>query len=391
MRRYAQFFISAFLTLALVLFAVPGWSQQVPASDAHTLDLLQKITLATATSGDEQNLRAVIRAELGNAVSLQETRNGDLVAKLPGQTAGPIILLSAHMDEVGFQVRSITPEGFLKVAPLGLWYAGSMLDHIVTVHTSLGPVTGVVGVRPPHLMTAQEKLQSPGVSDLYIDIGATSDAQAHKMGVQLGDRITPQSSFLQLGNSGRFVSKAWDDRVGCALLVQVARQLAHTSHPNTIYVAWTTSEEFGRANGTVEMSGLKPDFVIVVEVGLTADTPDATADRHQETLGAGPVLDLYDGSISTTPRIRSWFSEQAKFAGVPLQYTTIMQEGFGVNSQNNSFLFRAPSTALLVPLRYAHSPHGVIDIHDYLQTRTLLTHVLTALDESALRKMTGKE
>jgi endoglucanase len=324
-------------------------------------------------------------------VHLEETPKGDLVAKLPGTKPGPVILLSSHLDEVGFQVRAITPEGFLQVAPLGNWYAGSMADHLVTVRTSHGPITGVVGVRPPHLMSAEDKTKAPGVMEMYIDIGASSAAEARQWGVQLGDRIAPQSSFLELGNSGRYISKAWDNRVGCAILAQLARKLATTPHPNTIYIAWTTSEEFGRSNATVEMPELKPDFVIVVEVGITTDTPDRKTGEQQEALGGGPTLDLYDGSISTTPAIRDWFTAQAKASGIPLQYTTILQEGFGVGTENSSYLFRAPSTALLVPLRYAHSPRGVIDIRDYLHTRALLMQVLEHLNTAALRQMTGKE
>ncbi len=387
--------LSAEATLGLAISSTGMGAQQPAAADSHTLDLLQKITLAQATSGNEGDVRAIIRAEVGTSVSLQETSKGDLVATLPGTdkgpVKGPVILLSAHMDEVGFQVRSITPDGFLKVAALGNWYAGSMTDHMVTVHTAHGAITGLVGVRPPHLMSADDKSKSSSVSDLYIDIGASSAEEAQKWGVRLGDRITPQSSFLPLGNSGRLVSKAWDDRVGCALLVQIVRKLAAQPHPNTIYVAWTTSEEFGRSNATVEMPDLKPDFVIVVEVGITTDTPDAKIGEQQEKLGGGPVLDLYDGSLSTTPLIRDWFTAQAKAAAIPLQYTTIAQEGSGVGMENNSYLFRDPSTALLIPLRYAHSPHGVIDIHDYIQTRELLAHILGKLDASALRHMSEKE
>lgn len=378
-------------SLAVLMSTMTAWAQNPVVDHAQTLQLLKKIMLAQGTSGNEGDVRAIVREAIGDSVSLQETPRGDLVAKLPGTVDGPVILLSAHMDEVGFQVRAISQDGFLLVAPLGNWYAGSMADHLVTVRTSKGSLTGVVGVRPPHLMSPAEKTMAPGVTRMYIDIGASSAAEARKWGVQLGDRIVPQSSFLQLGKAGRYISKAWDDRVGCALLAQLTRLFASRTHPNTIYVAWTTGEEFGRSNATVEMPGLKPDFVIVVEVGITADTPDANAGEQQENLGGGPTLDLYDGSISTAPAVRDWFTAQAHAAGIPLQYTTIQQEGSGVGIENSSFLFRAPSTALLVPLRYAHSPRGVIDIHDYIGARELLTRVLGNLNASALRQMTGAE
>lgn len=377
--------------LAFLMSAATACAQQPEGDHVHTLELLKKITLAQGSSGNEGDIRAIVRATVGKGVALQETPKGDLVARLQGTEDGPVILLTAHMDEVGFQVRAITPDGFLLLAPLGNWYAESMADHLVTVRTSQGILTGVVGVRPPHLMSPADKTTAPGVKAMYIDIGASSAAQARKWGVQLGDRVVPQSGFLQLGKAGRYISKAWDDRVGCALLAQLTRQFATRPHPNTIYVAWTTGEEFGRSNATVEMPGLKPDFVIVMEVGITTDTPDAKAGEQQEKLGDGPALDLYDGSISTAPAVRDWFTAQAHAAGIPLQYTTIQQEGSGVGVENSSYLFRAPSTALLVPLRYAHSPRGVIDIHDYIQARELLAYVLGNLNHSALRQMTGAE
>ncbi|MFP5230933.1 MAG: M42 family metallopeptidase [Acidobacteriota bacterium] len=360
-------------------------------ADTETTSLLRSLTLAQGTSDDEGRIRSIIRAQLGPSIHVDETPAGDLVARFPGTAPGPVILLSSHMDEVGFQVRSITPDGFLTVAPLGNWYAGAMADHLVSLHTSHGTITGVVGIRPPHLMSAAEKSVAPGVTQMYIDIGASSASEARQWGVQPGDRITPQSDFFRLGSSSRYVSKAWDDRVGCAVLLQLARKLAATPHPNTIDIAWTTSEEFGRANATVEMPQLHPDFVLVVEVGITTDTPDVHASQQQEKLGLGPTLDLYDGSISTTPAIRDWVAAQATDARIPLQYTTILQEGAGVGPQNNSYLFRAPGTALLIPLRYAHSPHGVIDLRDVDNTRQLLLQLMRHLNASALRQMTGKD
>ncbi len=392
MRRSFGILIGSLCTILCMASGSAG-AQRASRTDtsAQTLDLLRSLTLAQATSGDEAHLRSIIRSQLGSGIHVQQTPAGDLVAKFPGTAPGPVILLSSHMDEVGFQVRAITSDGFLTVAPLGNWYAGSMADHLVTISTSRGNITGVVGVHPPHLMTEKEKSQAPDVAQMYIDIGAKSAAEARQRGIELGDRITPESSFLELGSTGRFTSKAWDDRVGCAILVQLAHALATTRHPNTVYLAWTTSEEFGRSNATIELPQLQPDFVMVVEVGITTDTPDVVARARQETLGGGPALDLYDGSISTTPSIRDWVTAQAKASGIPLQYTTIMQQGSGVGTQNSSYLFRAPSTALLVPLRYAHSPRGVIDIHDYVETRQLLLHLLENLNASALGQMIGKE
>lgn len=376
------------LAAALALACSSAPAQSAAAPRPVPVDFLRELTLAQATAGDEGGVRAILRRYIGGAAATAETAKGDLVVRLPGTAPHPIILVAAHMDEVGFQVSSITPEGFLRLAPLGIWYSGSILDHQVTVSTLAGRLPGVVGVDPPHLMSAAERVHAPAISDLYVDIGASSAAGAARMGVRPGDRVAPAGRFLRMGD--RLVSKAWDDRVGCALLADTVRSLSATAHPNTVVFAWTTGEETGRSNATVELPDLRPDFVLVVEVGLTRDTPGGAQPR-QETLGGGPVLDLYDGAIATPPAIRDWFVRQAEAAAIPLQQTTITFDGAGVANQNGSYLYRAPATALLVPLRYAHAPNGVIDGRDYQQTRDLLLHLLTRLDAAALDRMRGSD
>jgi putative aminopeptidase FrvX len=382
-------FAPSLVIIVLLVGRSAAHAQPSPRSATVPLDFLRALTLANGTAGDEEEVRAVLRDWLHGAASLSQTAKGDLVARLDGTSPEPLVLVTAHMDEVGFQVRAITSGGFLRLAPLGLWYGGSIVDHPVCVTTRKGRLRGVVGLKPPHLMSSAEKARAPGIPDLYVDIGASSAEEAIRWGVAPGDRVTPEGQFLSLSNPKRLLSKAWDDRAGCAIVAELVRALASTPHPNSVVAAWTSAEETGRSNATVKLPGLTPDFVIVVEVGLTRDTPDAEIQAHQETLGGGAVLDLYDGSIATPPAIRNWILDQAAAAAIPVQPTTILTEGAGVSHQNSSFLFRAPSTALLLPLRYAHAPLGMIDANDYQRTRDLLLRLLVSLDAATIRRLRG--
>ena len=239
------------------------------------------------------------------------------------------------------------------------------------------------------MVGAEERGRPISFSQLYVDVGAKDADAARQLGVQVGDRIVPEGTFRRMSDPNRMISKAWDDRVGCALIVETIEALLKQKHPNTIYAAWTTEEEMGRANATVDLPGIHPDLVIVVEVGITLDTPDATPGSTQEVLGGGPALDMYDGALVTTPTLRDWIDRQARQAGIPLQFTTLWQPTGGA-STSTSFLFTAPSTAILVPFRYAHTPNGVIDLNDYRRTRELLLRLLTFFDEDTWRGIIGQ-
>ena len=373
------------------LFPLRSASAADSADDVKTIEFLSRITSAMGTSGDEGDVREILRARVGKFAALSEDAKGALLARLQGSSAAPVVLLAAHMDEVGFQVSGITPDGFLKVAPLGLWYAPVMLNERVVVRTARGEIPGVFGVSPPHLLTPEAMQQPVRLADMFIDLGARSAERVRDLGVELGDRVAPEGTLTRLADRNLLVSKAWDDRVGCALIADVLERFSTEAHPNTLYGAWTTWEETGRANATVEMPELHPDFVIVVEVGITLDTPGTTPENVHERLGAGPTLDLYDGTLATTPRVRDWIAGEAHAAGIPLQFTTLWQGGPGVGIESPSLLFRAPSTAILVPLRYAHSPHGLIDYRDYVHTRDLLVRLLSSLDAAKLKKVTERE
>ena len=327
--------------------------------------------------------------KVGKVANLDEDSKGDLIVKLEGQSSRPVILVAAHMDEVGFQVSSITPRGFLEVVPLGMWYPPDIVNHVVSVRTSQGDIVGVFGARPPYAVTTEERTRPIQLSQLYVDVGATDADSARHMGIQVGDHIVPEGTFRRMSDPNRLMSKAWDDRVGCALIAETIERLSRKKHPSTIYAAWTAEEEIGRANATVDIPDLHPDLVIVVEVGITVDTPDAAAGSTQELLGAGPSLDLYDGALVTIPGLRDWMTREAWPSRDSLTIYDTVATYWRQQSVRELPIYRSEYRYLSAASIRAYA-NGIIDLRDYLHTRDLLLRLLSTLDEETWKGIIGK-
>ncbi|HXK59664.1 MAG TPA: peptidase M28 [Acidobacteriota bacterium] len=379
---------SAFSLVATALALAFNLHLAAQASQDETLDFLTRLTQANGTPGEEGSVVTILREKVQAFTELSRDSRGALIAKKRGTSDRPRILLAAHMDEVGFQVKSITSGGFLRVVPLGSWFPAVMLGQRVVVRTAQGDLPGVFGATPPHVLTSEQRQKAVQLEDMYVDIGAKDESHARKLGVEPGDHIVPEGAFTRMADPNMLLAKAWDDRVGCAVIAEVLERLQQTPHPNTVYGAWTPLEEVGRLNATVEMENLRPDLVIVVEVGITVDTPGVSSEMVQERIGHGPSLDLYDGVLITPPNLKRWVVAEAGAAGIPLQFTTL---GSGGGSAHGvSFLFRAPSIALLVPLRYAHTPNSLLDYRDYTKTKDLLFHLISTLDQEKWRRIVGE-
>ena len=188
-------------------------------------------------------------------------------------------MLAGHLDEVGFVVQHLSDDGFIWFAPVGGWFDQVLLAQRVIIKTRKGDVLGVFGVKPPHLIPAEERSKVVQKNTMYIDVGATSKEELLECGVQVGDPIIPQTSFEILSGGKTYLAKALDDRVGVALMVSVLQKLQKMNHPNTIYAAATVMEEFNLGGAKTSAAMIKPDVAIVLECGLAGDVPGGKARR----------------------------------------------------------------------------------------------------------------
>ena len=180
----------------------------------ETMELLRELTEAPGISGYEQEVREIIRRHLQAITAIEQDRLGSIVCRKEGEAKKPRIMLAGHMDEIGFIVKLITDEGFIKFSPLGGWWAHVMLAQRVVIKTRKGDVIGLIGSKPPHILKEEEQKKLQELKDMYVDVGATSGAEAKDLGICPGDPIVPICPFTVLGTGKTYLAKAFDDRVG---------------------------------------------------------------------------------------------------------------------------------------------------------------------------------
>jgi putative aminopeptidase FrvX len=288
-----------------------------------TLNLLKELTETSGVSGYETPIRTVVRKYLDGLGDITQDKIGSVICRKQGESEKPRIMLAGHMDEIGFMVKQLSPEGFIKFLPLGGWFDQVLLGQRVIIQTNKGGVVGVIGAKPPHLLPADEREKVVKRKDMYIDIGATSKEEVEASGVQLGDPIVPRADFVELAGGKTYLSKAFDDRVGTALVISALRDLQNKKHPNTVYGVATVMEEVGIRGATTSVRAVDPDVAIVLESDIAGDVPGIKPDESSIKLGQGPTVVLYDVRMIPNIRFRDLVYEVAKQAGVPLQFSAI--------------------------------------------------------------------
>ncbi len=352
-----------------------------------TARMLKELSEAHGVPGCEGPVRKVIRSYVEAYAVIEQDRLGSIVAKLAGRSDRPRVMLAGHMDEIGFMVKSITPEGFLRFVPLGGWFDQVLLAQRVVVKTASGDVPGVIGSKPPHLLSDEERKKLVEKKDMFIDVGATSFDQAtNEFGIRPGDPIVPATRFEVFRNEKVYMSKAWDDRVGCALFIDVLRNLSRMDHPNTVYGVGTVQEEVGLRGAETSADVVEPDVAFALEVGIANDVPGSDKEKVCQRMGCGPVVLLYDRSLIPNARLRDLVLDTAKACGIPCQ-TDVMEGGAADSGRIHLHGAGVPSIVIGVPSRYIHSHVSLIHRDDYDQTVKLLTEVVMKLDAERVEKL----
>jgi putative aminopeptidase FrvX len=352
-----------------------------------TLELLRELTEAPGISGYEQEVREIIRRHLQDITTIGQDRLGSIVCRKNGKTEKPRIMLAGHMDEIGFIVKLVTDEGFIKFSPLGGWWGHVMLAQRVMIKTQKGDVIGLIGSKPPHVLSEEErkKLQEP--KDMYIDVGATSSAEIKELGIRPGDPIVPICPFTVLGTGKAYLAKAFDDRAGCALFIEVIKSLGREKHPNTVYGVGTVQEEVGLRGARTSSWVVEPDVGLTMEVGVAGDVPDVKKDEAQGRLGNGPVIVIRDGSMVPNLRLRDLFVNTAEKMKIPYQFD--MLERGGTDSGAIHLHRRGvPNLVIAVPTRHIHSHAGILNRDDFDHAVKLVAAVIKRLDAKTVASLT---
>jgi len=368
--------------LGIYLFGLCGFAK---AQD-QTVQLLQLLSNAPGPPGFEEPVRKIMVERMTPlAEHLAYDGLGSVIAT-QGST-GPRVMIDAHMDELGAMVRRITPDGYLTMQMLGGWLDEALVDQRRIILGSKGPVRATSGLRDAHLVPSEDRGKLINTRDaIFLDVGAKNAEEAAQMGIRRGDPVIPDAPFEILNGSQNYLGKAWDDRVGCAIILEVMRRLAHAVHPNQLFYTATVQEEIGLRGAHTAAEVVKPDVGIALEAGVTRDVPGVKPDEAQEVLGGGPGILLFNISQLPNRKFVALARQTAREKSIPLQDELILiygDDGAEIQKSDGG----APTITLVIPTRYTHGHNGVINRTDYDRTVELLVALIQKLDATEVKHL----
>ncbi|MBC7320411.1 M42 family metallopeptidase [bacterium] len=317
-------------------------------------ELIRKLTNINSPSGRESRIREFILDELKNSIDGYEIdRLGNLIVWKNGKSDRKI-LLDAHMDEIGVVSSFIDEKGFIRIEAIGGISAYNLIGSRIIFPDS--GVEGVVGIEGETTQDVQKNLKELNFDKIFVDVGAKSREEAEKL-VPIGTFGVYSTEFIDLGK--RVVSKAMDDRIGCAVLIETIRR----SNPYCkLYGAFSVQEEMGLVGASVVAFNINPDFAVALDVTAWSDTPKGYK-RMSIELGKGPAIKIKDNASISDRNVVEKLRNVAEKNGIPYQIEILIFGGTDAAAIQRTSA-GIPSGTLSIPCRYVHSPHEMIDIDD---------------------------
>ncbi|ESP88971.1 M42 family metallopeptidase [Candidatus Halobonum tyrrellensis] len=344
-----------------------------PGSDSDfdfDFDLLCELTEASGVPGYEDQVREVVRRELEAATDRVRTdAMGNVVGTVEGDS-DYTVAVAAHMDEIGFMVKHVDDDGFLRLDALGGWDPRVLRAQRVRVHAADGDLTGVIGSVPPHTLSAEDREKDDSVERVFVDLG-TTDPEAVADRVSVGDLVTMEQSTVRMGDA--VTGKALDDRVCVLAMLETARRLDDPAV--TVQFCATTQEEVGLRGATALGGDVDPDLAVALDVTVASDVPDVDDDRQVTRLGEGTAIKLKDSSVITNPKVHRRMRAVAEDEGIAHQFEVLPAGGTDTAGFQNSH-GATPVGAISVPTRYLHTVTETANGDDVDATVDLLTAFL---------------
>lgn len=345
--------------------------------------MFKELTEAHGAPGFEKPVRNIMKKYLKQYTEeiIQDNLGGIFGIKY-GNKTGPKIMVAGHMDEVGFMVTRITDEGFIKFQPLGGWWSQVLLAQRISILTENGEVEGVIGSIPPHTLTDEMRAKPFDIKKMFIDIGASNKKNAEEIGIKPGQPIVPVTPFKVMSNPNRLMAKAWDNRYGCALAIDILESLKETELPNTLYTGANVQEEVGLRGAKTAADMINPDIFFALDAGPAGDMPGAPEDAMGK-LGAGVIIRIYDRSYVTHQGMREYLLDTVESLGIKYQY--FISQGGTDAGRVHLHGKGVPSIVVAIPSRYIHSHASIIDYEDYLAAKDTLVALIKKLDRNTYK------
>ena len=331
--------------------------------------MLKDLCDINSTSGDEKEIREFILNEIKDSCEYNVDSLGSIIAFKKGKKAPKNkVMICAHMDEVGFIITDITSDGYLKFGLVGGIDTKVIVNRVVTVNG----IDGVIGLKPVHLLSDDEKSKSPSLKSLFIDIGAKDREEAEKY-VSLGDYAYFKNDFYELGN-GMIKSKALDDRIGCMLMIELIK----SDLEYDTYFCFNVQEEVGLRGSACTSYSVQSDISVVLESTTAGDLCGVTGGDRVCVLGNGPVVSFMDGRTIYDKDLYNLAMSVAKDNGIKVQTKTAIAGGNDAGAIQTSGK-GSRVMAISLPCRYIHSASSVVKADDINETRKLLKKLLPRL------------
>ncbi|MCH8273410.1 MAG: M42 family metallopeptidase [Armatimonadetes bacterium] len=328
------------------------------------VDLLKRLTEAHGVPGQEDEVRAIVTRELEGTCDLSVDSMGNLhcvreAAVKPRRGNAKKLMIAAHMDEIGFVVKHIDDKGFLRIQTLGGWDPRQMFSQRVFVHTKAGPVNGLLTyqTKPKHMLSPEEASKPPQIDNFFVDLGL--DGRAAKRKVRLGDMVTMNRTFQQMGKL--MTCKCMDDRAGLYVMIEAVK--AARRHQVDVHAIATVQEEVGLRGATASGWSVQPDIAVALDVTLANDFPGISDQDQVTRLGEGAAIKLMDSSLICHPKLVEHFRSLAQKHKIKHQIEILPRGGTdagGVQRLHGGI----PSFTLSIPTRYIHTVNETVHSGD---------------------------
>lgn len=342
----------------------------------NQLKMFKKLTEARGIPGNEKDVRNLMKDYINEYVDeISTDKLGSLICKKIGNKNGPKIMISGHMDEIGFLVTNIDENGFITFQTLGGWNGKVMLSQRVTITTSNGnEYIGVISGKP-----SKEAKASIDKDNMFVDIGVDSKEEVEKLGIRQGDMITPYFEFAKMANPKYLLAKAWDNRVGCALCIDILKELKTQKHDNIVYAVGTVQEEVGCRGAKTASNVVNPDIGFSLDVSIANDTPGNDTRLGNGKLGNGPQIHIFDGGLVGHVGLKNYLVDLAEELDIPYQINALPFGGTDA-SQMHVAHDGAPCISIGIPTRYIHSHASIIHKDDYDNAVKLISAFIKKLN-----------
>lgn len=347
--------------------------------NAETLEMFKTLTELPGAPGNEHQVRRYMKEQLEKySDEIIQDRLGGVFGVRKGK--GPKVMVAGHMDEVGFMVTQITKNGMIRFQTLGGWWNQVLLAQRVQIITDNGAVDGVIGSIPPHNLTPEQRKKPMEIKNMLIDIGADDEDDAKRIGIKPGQAIVPVCPFTPMANEKKILAKAWDNRYGCGLSIELLKELQGVELNHELYSGATVQEEVGLRGAQAAANMINPDIFFALDASPANDM--SGDDNEFGHLGKGALVRIFDRSMITHRGMREFVLDTAETHDIPYQYF-ISQGGTDagrVHMSNEG----VPSAVIGICSRYIHTSSSIIHVDDYAAAKALLVELVKSVDQSMI-------